>query len=78
MENEKNIWEVGTPFEDHHQIPRHVAKVILDNADANSVFRFRWIRSTIGFLTIGTIWTKTTQSGMTHRSVAEMSHSPTK
>ena len=39
MENEKNIWEVGTLFEDHHQIPRHVAKVILDNADANSVFQ---------------------------------------
>tara|TARA_B100001778_G_scaffold77685_1_gene62709 strand:+ start:683 stop:883 length:201 start_codon:yes stop_codon:yes gene_type:complete len=39
MENEKNIWEVGTPFEDHHQIPRHVEKVILDNADANSVFQ---------------------------------------
>ena len=39
MQNEKNIWEVGTPFEDHHQIPRHVEKVILDNADANSVFQ---------------------------------------
>ena len=39
MENEKNIWEVGTPFTDHHLIPRHVEKVILDNADANSVFQ---------------------------------------
>ena len=39
MQNEKNIWEVGTPFEDHHQIPRHVAQVVLDNADANSVFQ---------------------------------------
>ena len=39
MQNEKNIWEVGTPLEDHHQIPRHVARWILDNADANSVFQ---------------------------------------
>ena len=38
---EKNVWTVGTPFEDHHEIPRHVAQVMLDTADANSVFQIQ-------------------------------------
>lgn len=39
MENVKNIWEVGTPFEDHEQIPCHVAGVLLANADINSIWQ---------------------------------------
>ena len=41
MQNEKNIWEVGTPFTDHNQIPAHVEQVILDNADARSAWQIQ-------------------------------------